>query len=117
MKKLAFFPAVFYTAICLSQPPRGPLIESPVISADHSVTFRYRDPNVDSPDADAINKRLKLFTISVGTDDFLYESVKQNIALFQEKKINLDQQIVSGGHTWMNCKLYLATTLQKIFKD
>lgn len=48
MKKLAFFPAVFYTAICLSQPPRGPLIESPVINADHSVTFRYRDPNADS---------------------------------------------------------------------
>ena len=70
-----------------------------------------------SPDAETINKRLKLFTLSVGTDDFLYESVKQNIAMFQEKKIKLSQQIVSGGHTWMNCKLYLATTLQQIFKD
>lgn len=70
-----------------------------------------------SPDAATINKRLKLFTISVGTDDFLYESVKQNIAMFNEKGIKLDTQIVPGGHNWMNCKLYLATTLQRLFKD
>jgi len=68
-----------------------------------------------SPDAGKINKQIKLFTISVGTDDFLYESVKKNIAMFEEKKINLKPYIVSGGHTWMNCKLYLATTLQEIF--
>jgi len=68
-----------------------------------------------SPDAGKINKQVKLFSISVGTDDFLYESVKKNIAMFEEKKINLKPYIVSGGHTWMNCKLYLATTLQEIF--
>src|ERR1044071_5602438 len=33
-----------------------------------------------SPDAALINKQLKLFNISVATEDFLYESVKQNIA-------------------------------------
>ena len=69
-----------------------------------------------SPDATLMNKQLKLFTISVGTEDFLYESVKQNITMFQEKKIKLESLIVPGGHTWMNCKLYLANTLQQIFK-
>lgn len=69
-----------------------------------------------SPDATAMNKQLKLFTISVGTEDFLYESVKQNIAMFNEKKLKLETMIVPGGHTWMNCKLYLANTLQQIFK-
>lgn len=69
-----------------------------------------------SPNADAMNKQLKLFTISVGTEDFLYESVKQNIALFQEKKIKLESLIVPGGHTWMNCKLYLSNTLQQVFR-
>src|SRR6187401_2334808 len=68
-----------------------------------------------SPDASKINKQVKLFTISVGTEDFLYESVKKNIAMFEEKKIKLQPYFVSGGHTWMNCKLYLATTLQEIF--
>jgi enterochelin esterase-like enzyme len=69
-----------------------------------------------APDADKLNKQLKLFTISVGTEDFLYESVKKNLAMFNEKKILVKPYIVSGGHTWMNCKQYLATTLQEIFK-
>lgn len=69
-----------------------------------------------APNADQVNKQLKLFTISVGTDDFLYESVKQNIAMFTAKGIKLRSDIVPGGHTWMNCKQYLATTLQEIFK-
>ena len=68
------------------------------------------------PDAEKINKQLKLFTISVGTDDFLYESVKKNIAMFEEKKIKVKPYIVPGGHTWMNCKAYLTTTLQELFK-
>ncbi len=69
-----------------------------------------------TPDAPKINKQLKLFTISVGTEDFLYESVKKNIAFFEEKKIKLTSHIVPGGHTWMNCKKFLATTLQEVFK-
>jgi hypothetical protein len=28
----------------------------------------------------------------------------------------VDTLIVPGGHTWMNCKLYLANTLQQLFK-
>lgn len=69
-----------------------------------------------NPDADKINQQVKLFTISVGTEDFLFEPVKKNIAMFEEKKIKVKSYIVPGGHTWMNCKLYLATTLQEIFK-
>lgn len=69
-----------------------------------------------SPNAETMNKQLKLFTISVGTEDFLYESVKQNIAMFQEKKIKLEPLIVSGGHTWMNCKLFLTNSLQQLFR-
>lgn len=69
-----------------------------------------------TPDAEKINKQLKLFTISVGTEDFLFESVKKNLAMFKEKNVNVKSYIVSGGHTWMNCKAYLATTLQELFK-
>ncbi len=68
-----------------------------------------------TPNASALNRQLKLFTISVGTDDFLYESVKQNIAMFQQKKLNVEPIIVSGGHTWMNCRRFLATSLQQLF--
>jgi enterochelin esterase-like enzyme len=69
-----------------------------------------------APDADLMNKQLKLFTISIATDDFLYESVKENIAMFEKTGLRLNTLVVSGGHTWMNCKLYLANTLQQLFK-
>lgn len=68
-------------------------------------------------DVEKINREMKLFTISVGTEDFLYESVLQNIAMFEEKKVNIETLIVPGGHTWMNCRLFLANSLQQVFKD
>lgn len=69
-----------------------------------------------SPDVAAIKQQLKLFTISVGTEDFLFESVKKDIAMFKEKKITSKSYIVPGGHTWMNAKKYLAITLEQLFK-
>src|SRR6187399_2638878 len=36
-----------------------------------------------APNAAQVNNQLKLFTLSVGTEDFLYESVKQNIAMYE----------------------------------
>lgn len=70
-----------------------------------------------APDAETLNRQVKLFTISVATEDFLYESVKQNIAMFRDRNLKLQTLIVPGGHTWMNCRLYLANTLQQLFKD
>ena len=85
--------------------------------APYTATEEYKNNFSNwKPDADLINKQLKLFSISIATDDFLYESVKQNIAMFQEKKLNLKTLIVSGSHTWMNCKLYLSNTLPQLFK-
>jgi len=70
-----------------------------------------------SPDVGVMNKQLQLFTISVGTDDFLYESVKENIAMFRGKKLNVESLVVAGGHTWMNCRLFLAQSLQQLFRE
>ncbi len=85
--------------------------------APYTATDEFRKNFTDwNPNADIINKRLKLFTISVGTEDFLYESVKQNLAMFASKNIKVTPFIIPGGHTWMNCKLYLAKSLQEIFR-
>jgi enterochelin esterase-like enzyme len=85
--------------------------------APYTATAEYRNNFGNwSPDAIKLNEQLKLFSISVGTEDFLYESVKENIAFFKGKNIKLDTLIVPGGHTWMNCKLFLADTLPKLFK-
>jgi enterochelin esterase-like enzyme len=62
------------------------------------------------------NQRLKLFWIGVGKDDGLYPVISDYLKVLDEKKIKHETLISDGGHTWMNCKLYLSTIAQKIFK-
>lgn len=62
------------------------------------------------------NKRLKLFWIGVGTDDFLYGVIQEYLDVLKQKDIKHETLISDGGHTWMNCKLYLTTIAQKLFK-
>lgn len=70
-----------------------------------------------NPDAGMINGRLKLFSIVVGEDDFLFESSKKNAAFFKDKGLDIQLELTDGGHTWMNCKKYIAATLQQLFKN
>jgi enterochelin esterase-like enzyme len=79
-------------------------------------TEEYRSNFSDwTPDIALMNSRLELFSISVGVDDFLIDSVEENIDMFISKGLNLETYIVDGGHTWMNCKRFLAKTLQQLF--
>ncbi|MBK7870506.1 MAG: esterase [Saprospiraceae bacterium] len=62
------------------------------------------------------NQRLKLFWIGVGKEDGLYAVISDYLKVLDEKKIKHETFISDGGHTWMNCKLYLTTIAQKLFK-
>lgn len=62
------------------------------------------------------NKMLKLFWIGVGKDDGLYAVNQKYVEVLKQKNIKCETFISDGGHTWMNCKLYLATIAQKLFK-
>jgi len=62
------------------------------------------------------NQRLKLFWIGVGKEDGLYPVISDYLKVLDEKKINHETFISGGGHTWMNCKLYLTIITQKLFK-
>lgn len=62
------------------------------------------------------NQRLKLFWIGVGKEDMLYPIVSEYIEVLKSKGIKHETFITDGGHTWMNCKRYLATIAEKLFK-
>jgi enterochelin esterase-like enzyme len=62
------------------------------------------------------NKMLKLFWIGVGKEDGLYAVNQKYMEVLKQKNIKHETLISEGGHTWMNCKLYLATIAQKLFK-
>ncbi|MDX9782882.1 MAG: alpha/beta hydrolase-fold protein [Bacteroidales bacterium] len=69
-----------------------------------------------NPDVATYNNQLKKFSIYVGESDQYIGIVNGAITLFNEKGLNLETMVVPGGHTWMNCKLFLATTLPQLFK-
>jgi enterochelin esterase family protein len=62
------------------------------------------------------NKKLKLFWLGVGSDDFLYKNAQTFMDLLKEKKIERKTLITTGGHTWMNARHYLTETAQLCFK-
>jgi enterochelin esterase family protein len=67
-------------------------------------------------DPASTNKRLKLFWIGVGKEDMLYNVITAYLKVLEEKGIKHETLISDGGHTWMNCKFYLTTIAQKLFK-
>ncbi|HET9746795.1 MAG TPA: alpha/beta hydrolase-fold protein [Chitinophagaceae bacterium] len=69
---------------------------------------------VEKPDV--TNRQLKLFWISVGVEDFLYNQTAEFLNYLKSKKINYQSLITGGGHTWMNTKVFLAETAQLLFK-
>lgn len=62
------------------------------------------------------NKDMKLFWLSVGNEDFLYKQAIEFIDLLKAKNINTKTLISTGGHTWMNCKLFLSEAAPLLFK-
>ena len=62
------------------------------------------------------NEKLKLLWVSVGNEDRLYQPTTDFIDYLKAKNIDHKTLITSGGHTWMNTRLYLAETAPLLFK-
>jgi enterochelin esterase-like enzyme len=71
-------------------------------------------PIIDNPDN--TNKQLKLLWISVGDEDFLYKGTVEFMDYLKARNVKFKSLISGGGHTWMNTKLYLATTAPMLFQ-
>jgi len=69
---------------------------------------------VDQPER--TNKLFKLFWVSVGSEDFLYQQTVEYMNYLKAKKVKFESLITDGGHTWMNVKKYLSTTAPLLFK-
>ena len=67
--------------------------------------------------ADDTNKKIHLFWLGVGTDDFLYGNARDYMAFLDQKGIRSVKEFTSDkyGHTWMNAKYFLAKSLPLLF--
>ncbi len=73
-------------------------------------------PNVYDHAAE-LNKKLHLFWLGVGTDDFLYGNARDYMEFLDKKGIRSVKEFTADkfGHTWMNAKYFLAQTLPLLF--
>ena len=73
-------------------------------------------PNVYDQ-AEDTNKKIRLFWLGVGTDDFLYGNARDYMQFLDEKGIRSVKEFTNDkfGHTWMNAKYFLAKTLPLLF--
>lgn len=61
-------------------------------------------------------RSLKLLWIGCGKSDGLYAGSKALVGELKKKGVPCETLYTSGGHTWMNCRLYLTTIAQRLFK-
>ena len=61
-------------------------------------------------------KNIKLLWFGVGKEDITFNVVNEYMKVLDKKGIRYEYFPSEGGHTWMNCKLYLSTILPKLFK-
>ena len=63
------------------------------------------------------NKKINLFWLGVGTDDFLYGNAKEYAEFLDSKGIRNIQEYTTGmfGHTWMNARYFLTETFPLLF--
>ena len=70
-------------------------------------------------DPELLNKKIHLFWLGVGTDDFLYGNAKEYMDFLDSKgidniKIFTDDKF---GHTWMNAKYWLDRSFRLLFQE
>jgi enterochelin esterase-like enzyme len=75
-----------------------------------------RDFKMVHSDINLTNNRLKLFWLGVGNEDFLYKDAAHFMDMLKERKINTKTFITTGGHTWMNTKVFLSESAPLLFK-
>ena len=63
------------------------------------------------------NKKIHLFWLGVGTDDFLYGNARDYMQFLDDKGIHSVKEFTTDkfGHTWMNAKYFLSLTLPLLF--
>ncbi len=74
-------------------------------------------PNVYDQ-AEDTNKKIHLFWLGVGTDDFLYGNARDYMEFLDKKGIRSVKEFTHDkfGHTWMNAKYFLDRSLRLLFK-
>jgi len=73
-------------------------------------------PGVEEKMANLKNTKFKLYWIGFGTEDFLYEAIKNLVASMEKNELPYTYRKSSGGHTWASWRIYLSELSPLLFK-
>jgi enterochelin esterase family protein len=59
---------------------------------------------------------LEYFWFGIGDEDFLLDTAKASVAMFEENGFDIVYHESGGGHTWMNWRDYLEDFSQQLFR-
>jgi enterochelin esterase family protein len=59
---------------------------------------------------------LEYFWFGIGDEDFLLDTAKASVAMFEERGFDITYHESAGGHTWMNWRDYLNDFAQHLFR-
>ena len=70
-------------------------------------------------DSEAFNKKVHLFWLGIGTDDFLYGNSKDLMQMLDRHNIKNVKVFTHNkyGHTWMNARYWLEKSFPLLFQD
>ena len=71
----------------------------------------------DKADPAMLNKKLKLLWIGCGTEDFVYNGLKDMHEMLTKKNVKHIWNESGGGHSWPNWQVYLAKYAPLLFRD
>jgi enterochelin esterase-like enzyme len=64
----------------------------------------------------ALRDGLEYFWFGIGDEDFLLDTAKASVAMFEEHGFDVVYHESGGGHTWMNWRDYLHDFAQQLFR-
>jgi enterochelin esterase-like enzyme len=77
----------------------------------------WEERNQEFLDRDDLKPGLKLVWFATGKDDFLVESSRGTVEMLKKHNFNVVYNETSGGHTWINWRIYLAEFAPLLFQN
>jgi enterochelin esterase family protein len=77
----------------------------------------WEERNREFLDNDNAKAGLKLVWFATGKDDFLVESSRGTVEMLKKHKFDVVYNETSGGHTWINWRIYLAEFAPLLFQN
>jgi enterochelin esterase family protein len=65
---------------------------------------------------ESLRDGLEYFWFGIGDEDFLLDTAKASVAMFEEHGFDVTYHESGGGHTWMNWRDYLNDFAQHLFR-